>query len=208
MLGEEQRYLHPVPEVPFTAAFGETRSVGYTSTVSYGGVRYSVPYQLVGEHVWVRRYGGEVVIVYVDPKSGPVEVARHPLSTPGRPQIADEHYPPRPAGPLGRIPHARNAEETAFLALGEGAATWLIEAAAVGAPRLRQRMAEAVALAKLHGSAPVDQALGACAAYGRFGESDLSALVAHLRDGASNEPLRASENHTLQPGTGAWGRLR
>ena len=208
MLGEERRYLHPVPEVPFTAAFGETRSVSYTSTVSFGGVRYSVPHQLVGDHVWVRRHGDEVVIVYVDPKAGPVEVARHALSTPGRPQISDEHYPPRPSGPLGRVPRARNAEEAQFLSLGEGASTWLIEAAAVGAPRLRQKMAEAVALAKLHGTEPVDQALGACATYGRFGDGDLAALVGHLRDGAPAEPLRASEDHTLQPGTGAWERLR
>jgi transposase len=39
MLLEDQRYLHPVPGVPFTAAFGESRSVSYTSTVSFGGVR-------------------------------------------------------------------------------------------------------------------------------------------------------------------------
>lgn len=208
MLAEERAYLHPVPEVPFTAAFGETRSVGFTSTISFGGVRYSVPHRLVGERVWVRRHGDEVVIVYVDPAAGPVEVARHLLSTPGRPRIAEEHYPPRPAGPLGRTPRARTAEEAAFLALGEGAVTWLIEAAAAGAPRLRQKMAEALSLAKLHGAQAVDQALGAAATYGRFGEGDLAGILDHLSGGAPGEPRRASEDHSLQPGTGAWGRLR
>ena len=38
---------------------------------------------------------------------GPREVARHALTTPGRPSIKDEHYPPRPAGALERKPRAR-----------------------------------------------------------------------------------------------------
>jgi hypothetical protein len=208
VLLEESRHLHPVPEIPFTAAFGETRSVGYTSTVSYGGVRYSVPHQLVGDHVWVRRHGSEVIIVHVDPAAGPVEVARHPLSTPGRPQIADEHYPARPAGPLWRVPTARTAEEAAFLALGDGASMWLVEAAAIGAPRLRQKMAEAVALAKLNGAVAVDEALGVAATYGRFGEDDLAGILGHLRGGAPQEELRASEQHSLQPGTRPWELLQ
>jgi hypothetical protein len=132
-----------VPEVPSTAAFGQTRSVGFTSTISFGGVRNSVPHRLVGERVWVRRHGEEVVIVHARPAAGPVEVAPHPLSIPGQPRIAEEHYPPRPAGPLGRVPRARTAEEAAFLALGEGASAWLVEAAAAGAPRIRREMAEA-----------------------------------------------------------------
>src|SRR4051812_8042242 len=41
--------------------------------------------------------------------SGPREVARHALTTPGRPSIRDEHYPPRPAGALERKPRAHGA---------------------------------------------------------------------------------------------------
>lgn len=143
MLASERAHPHPVPEAPYTAAFGQTRSVGFTSTISFGGVRNSVPHRLVGERVWVRRHGEEVVIVHARPAAGPVEVAPHPLSIPGQPRIAEEHYPPRPAGPLGRVPRARTAEEAAFLALGEGASAWLVEAAAVGAPRIHRKMAEA-----------------------------------------------------------------
>jgi hypothetical protein len=158
--------------------------------------------------VWVRRHGAEVVIVHVDRGAGPVEVARHRLSTPGRPQIADEHYPPRPPGPLHREPRAHSASEAAFLALGEGATTWLVEAAAVGAPRLRAKMAEAIALAKLHGTAPVDRALGVAATAGRFGEEDLGSILRFTEQAAPGEVLRAGERHTLQPGTGGWERLR
>lgn len=208
MLAEERAHLHPVPEVPFTASFGETRAVSYTSTISFGGVRYSVPHTLVGERVWVRRHGGDVVIVHVDPGSGPIEVARHPLSTPGTPRISDEHYPPRPRGPLGREPKPRSAEEAAFLRIGEGAKAWLLEAAASGAPRVRRKMAEAVSLAKLHGEDAVDRALGVAAASGRFSDGDLAQLLAHAREAAPGQLLLPGEDHTLQPGTAAWRRLR
>jgi hypothetical protein len=137
---------------------------------------------------------------------GPVEVARHARSVPGRPSIKDEHYPPRPPGALRRTPRARNGQETAFLSLGEGAATWLVEAAAAGANRIRTKMAEAITLAKLHGPAAVDRALGTAAAAGRFADGDLRAILDHQRHGSAVEPRRASETHSLQPGTGGWAR--
>ena len=46
-----------------------------------------------------------VVVTHVGP-AGPVEVARHPKSTPGNPSIQDEHFPPAPEGPLERTPVA------------------------------------------------------------------------------------------------------
>ena len=48
-------------------------------------------------------------------------------------------------------------EERAFLALGDGAERWLIAAAAAGASRVRRKMAEAIDLAKLHGSEQVER---------------------------------------------------
>ena len=67
-----------------------------------------------------------------DERDGPREVARHRLTTPERPSILDEHYPPRPAGVLERKPRARTAEEREFLAIGEGAEPWLRRTAAEG----------------------------------------------------------------------------
>ena len=40
--------------------------------------------------------------------------------------------------------------------LGDGAEAWLIKAGAAGAQRVRRKMAEAVDLAKLHGTDEVD----------------------------------------------------
>ena len=68
---------------------------------------------------------------------GPVEVARHQISTPGSPRIDDAQFSPAPAGALDRVPRPKTAGEAAFLQLGDGAVLWLTEAAATGATRVR-----------------------------------------------------------------------
>ena len=81
---------------------------------------------------------------------------------------------------------------------------------AAGAARVRRKMAEAVDLAKLHGTAEVDQALAACAQAGRFGDGDLASILVHHRQQAGGElivfPAR-SEDHSLQRSTHSWEGL-
>jgi transposase len=203
-LAEEQARLHPLPAQPFTVAFGTTRRVNWDCTISVDGVRYSVPHDLVDTRVWARFHGDELIVTAVT-TSGPIVVARHPRSQPGNPSIIDEHYPPqtRKSDTDERPPRAHTAEEAAFLALGPGAAAWLTEAGATGVRRVRRKMAEAVALAKLHGVAEIDQALGTAALAGRFADNDVIRILAHQRE-TDAEPTRASETHSLQPGTSAW----
>ena len=117
-LAEEHERLHRLPRLPHTLCFGETRKVNWQSLICVGGAQYSVPHGLVDQRVWARIAGEQLVVVHVDGPGGPREVARHRLTTPGRPSIQDEHYPPRPAGALERRPRARTEEERAFLALG------------------------------------------------------------------------------------------
>jgi transposase len=155
MLVEERDWLHQLPAIAHTVCFGETRKVSWQSTISVGGA-LSVPSTLVDERVWARADGAELVVVHVDGSDGPREVARHALTTPGRPSIDQAHYPRRPAGALERKPRAVSADEEAFLAIGAGAEAWLIGAAAAGASRVRRKLAEAVDLAKLHGAGHVD----------------------------------------------------
>jgi len=50
---------------------------------------------------------------------------------------------------LERQPRAKTTAEKEFLALGEGARLWLVEAAAAGTVRMRVKMAAAVGLARL-----------------------------------------------------------
>jgi len=205
LLAEEHEQLHRVPKLPHTLCFGQTRKVDRQSTVSVGEAIYSVPHELIGERVWVRAEGEQLVVVHVDDVKGPREVARHELTTPGRPSINDEHYPPRPAGALERKPRARSAEEREFLAIGDGAQRWLKRAAAEGTQRIRRKMAEAVDLAKLHGSEQVNQALERCAAYGRFADGDLGSVLAHQQTAVVIAlPTRAPEDASLQRSTRSW----
>jgi hypothetical protein len=153
--------------------------------------------------VWVRIDGDEIVATHVS-AAGAVEVARHRRSPPGTPRIDDAHYPPRPAGPLNRQPKAVNPAEAEFLALGEGARVWLVEAAAAGTTRVKVKMAEAVTLARLHGVERVDWALGHAAMFERFADGDLASILSAHPVGVQR---RANETHSMQPSTRAWEHI-
>jgi hypothetical protein len=203
-LAQEHERLHRLPKLPHTMCFGETRKVNWQSLISVGGAQYSVPHELIDERVWARTDGDQLIVVHLDGHQGPKEVARHRLTTPGRPAICDEHYPPRPPGALERRPRARSAEEQAFLALGDSAEQWLIKAAAAGTQRLRRKMAEAVDLAKLHGHQPIQRALRTCAEAGRFADGDLAAILTHQQRAGELILFPAPEERSLQRSTRSW----
>lgn len=200
---EEQAALHRIPDGPFAAALGETRSVSRDATISVGGVRYSVPHTLVDAEVWIRFHGEDLVVTHQG-DSGTAEVARHARSTKGHPQILDEHYPERSTIP-GRTPRPATERERAFLAIGDGAEQWLLEAATAGTTKMRVKMDEAVQLARLLGDTTVDRALGAAATAGRFGEKDLGMILDHLQHNPTIDGLRApGEDASLQNGLDGW----
>ena len=206
LLAIERSHLHVLPGEPYTAALGETRTVADDQTIRLGSVRYSVPRPFVGVEVWVRVSGDEVVVV-ARTEAGLAEIARHARSTPGRPRIDAAHYPDHPAGRGSRGARLRPVApgEIAFLALGAGAETWLVEAAASGTVRVRSKMARAVELAALVGTGPVEAALALAAGAGRFADGDLPSILDHLAGGALEVDLaRADEMFSVQPGTGAW----
>lgn len=206
MLAEERTRLHPVPEHPYTVAFGVTRTVGAkTPMVEFDNGSYSCPEALADQQVWVRSHGDDVVIVHVGP-DGPTEVARHLRTTPGNPRVDDTHFPARASDPLQRTPNGRNPEELAFLALGAGAAEWLMAAGEAGASRVRAKMATAVDLAKIVGAQRVDWALGHAGVMGRFAEGDLASILNHQAK-ANGGVSKASEANSLQTGTAAWAVL-
>ena len=178
--------------------------------ITFESGQYSVPHRLLGATVWVRTHGvgeGEQVVIVHVGQDGPVEVARHARATPGTPRITDAHFPPQPEGPLERKPRAKNPAEAEFLDLGEGARLWLIEAAAAGTPRMRVKMTQALALARLFDPVQVDWALGHAAVHGRFAEADLSSILDHHARQPGTGEHRASEDRSLTQGTSAWARL-
>lgn len=212
MLAEERVRLHPVPADPHTLAFGLTRVVpAKMPMVTFDSGQYSVPHVLLGAAVRVRVHGRgsdeQVVIVHVGP-TGPREVARHARATPGSPRIIDAHFPPSPAGALGRVPLARTVSEAAFLSLGDGARVWLAEAAAAGTTKMRVKMGQAVELAKLFSRAEVDWALGHAAVHARFAEADLASILDHHATTTAAGPVsQAGEDRSLTQGTAGWATL-
>ncbi len=210
-LAQEHERLHRVPARSHTVVFGETRKVSWQSTVSVGGALYSVPHEFVNQRVWVRAAGDELIVVTADGPGGAKEVARHALTTPGRPSIQDEHYPPRPEGALERRPRGHSGEERAFLQIGDGAERWLRRAAGEGVAQARRKMIEAVDLSKLHGSEPVNRALDVCARAGRFADGDLARILAHQQrqagDGGALILFPRGEEASLQASTRAWEGL-
>jgi len=137
--------------------------------------------------------------------SGAKEVARHRLVGPGQASIKDEHYRHHEGhDPLHRTPRATKPSEAAFLALGEGAKLYLVEAAGAGVRRIEARMAEAVTLAALHDHGVVDRALMSAAMAGRFQEGDLGSIIVH---GSSGPTLGPPPEHSLSAGTAMWSAL-
>jgi transposase len=209
MLAEEQARFHRLVDVPFVAAHGETRVVRDDQTIRFGSVRYSTPPGHIGKEVRCSVHGDELVIV-AEGAGGLFEIARHELSTPGRPRISDEHYPDHPGGnePRVRPLRPRGADETAFLAIGPGAEQWLREAGATGVARVRSKMAGATELAALLGNEAVDRALSTAAIAGRFDDGDLATIAEHLeRHGVIGDLVSGDESFSIQPGTAGWGGM-
>ena len=208
-LAAERELLHSLPAEPYALALGEERLVNDDQTIRFGSVRYSTPPGHAGSRVWCR-VAGEELVVTARTAAGAAEVARHRLSVPGSPVIADEHYPDHPGGngPRQPAPRARTEAEAAFLAIGDGARRWLTEAAAAGTSRIRSKMARAVELAAVVGMEKTDGALGLAAIAGRFADGDLASIIDHLAaERAPREVVIADEAHSAQPGTSGWARL-
>lgn len=210
MLVEEQARLHRIPDTAHTVAFGLSRTVpSNTPMVTFENGQYSVPARLLGGKVFVRTHGvgpDEQIIIVHHSAGGPVEVARHPRARPGSPAINDAHFPDhhdKVPGDYRVVP--RSKAEAEFLGIGDGARTWLLEAAAAGTARMNVKMAEAVTLAKIAGAAVVDQALGTAAIHGRFATGDLASI---LNAATTKQPTHAAgESRSLTQGTGGWAAI-
>lgn len=199
-LVRELEALHEVPVEPYTAVFGETRAVSWSSTISFRGARYSVPHTWMGKRVWVRVSGDEIVIT-AEVGEAATEIARHLVVGRGEASIVDAHYPERRESPE-RTPRATNRFEESFLQIGSGAQRWLIEAAGQGTRGIEGLMGEAVALTELWDPQMIDEALGLAATVGRFGVGDIESIVTARRQ----EPVPPPVGFSLQPGTRAWSQ--
>ena len=105
----EQAVLTPLPPVAFIGSQEQTRSVSWDCLVSFGGSRYSVPWRLAGQRVWVRASQG--VHLTVRTQAGE-PCAEHRLSAEkGRTIIDPAHYEGLRAG----VPKTRALLRQSFL---------------------------------------------------------------------------------------------
>ena len=170
--------LATLPLLLPSALFGgrrELRKVDKLSCVRFGSARYSVPNQMLGQHVEV--LAGSNGVTILAPGSGEV-LAEHPLVAPGEVSIIDAHYGrARPNTPRRKIT-ARTAAEQAFCALGPVAEQWLRSAAASGNTRLGPELEELAALQAAHGRAAVVAALERAITFGRWRASGVRSILA------------------------------
>lgn len=204
---DERLRLHPVPALAHTLAFGQDRAVDRDATIRYGSARYSVPHTLIGEKVWARVSGEELVVVDAAPAP-----ARSPATSSQRRATPGSQTSTIPSAPLIRSPRAparrrrpNGRSSPSAMARGSGSS----KPPPGGTQRVRSKMTEATELAALVGSDIVDRALGLAAASGRFGTGDLSSIVDYLATGqASSEALAVADpDRNLSTGTHAWEGL-
>ncbi len=99
MLVQERAALHRLPERPFTACFGVTRTVGTNvPVISFDACDYSVPEVFRSEVVWVRPVGDEVVITAVT-DAGPRRGGPSPAGLAGQPPLHRRTLRPDARGP-------------------------------------------------------------------------------------------------------------
>jgi len=86
----EQPHLRPLPQHAFRHFVETFRQVSSDCLISYGGVRYSVPWPYAGKSVLVRQSQGRELVIYAP---GGTEITRHLLRSPGTAPVVDPaHY--------------------------------------------------------------------------------------------------------------------
>ena len=105
----EQPQLTPLPARPFVGSYQALRLVSWDCLVSYGGTRYSVPWQHAGTRVWVRPSQGTRVVIVS--QAGQV-VAQHTIpAIKGVTVIDQTHY----AGLRAGLPNTKRRVIEVFL---------------------------------------------------------------------------------------------
>jgi hypothetical protein len=86
----ETAALLPLPAQSFVGTYQALRLVSWDCLISYGGTRYSVPWQHAGSRVWVKaRQGSELIVT----SQAGEEVARHAVPTTCGTTVIDRtHY--------------------------------------------------------------------------------------------------------------------
>lgn len=123
-------------------------------------------------------------------------MAEHELVGPGVASILDEHYDRHRPAPSGG-PRPKTSAEKRFCALSEEAPEFLVGAAAVGNPRLAQRLHILLGLGAGHSSAVLVSARRRAVTVRRFRVTDVRSILA--AGTGTHSPCPAGDALILDP---------
>jgi len=176
---EEKAALKPLPTRPFDLVVWKRAQVHRDCHVQFAGRLYSVPWQRVGQHLWIRATAASVVI-YADDEP----VARHERSGTNLRSTLEQHLPEE-RSPLRH--RSREFWEQRADTLGAEVGRFVREVfdADDVLSQLRKVQAIVTHLEKF----PVERACAACARASHYGNLTYQAVRDILRRGLDFEPL-------------------
>lgn len=177
----EQAQLVPLPPTAFDLGQWKQVRLHRDCHVIVDGAYYSAPHRLVGQKLWIRTNGREVVI-YHDYR----RVATHQWAPPGKRQTLIDHYPPGKAKFLVATPEACRLRAKKI-----GPQTAAVVGRVLGdRPMDRLRTVQGILRLKdKYGPRRLEQACGRALA---FGEMKLVTIKRILEKGLEAEPVVSS----------------
>ena len=174
----EREHLQTLPTSPYDMGVWKRLKLHRDCHVVFDGAYYSAPHRLVGQTLWVRSNGQQVVVFHDYER-----IATHRWGSPGTRRTIDSHYPPHKVAVLRATPQACRDR-----AAQVGAATLEIVTAYLD-DRVVDRRHAARTLLRL-GDRYGDKRLeAACRRALCFSDTDASTVRRILQKGLEREPL-------------------
>jgi transposase len=178
----ERGALLPLPEAPYDLGVWKRAKLHPDCHVVVDGAYYSAPHRLIGERLWVRTNGQDVVIFHHYER-----LATHRWGPPGTRRTITDHYPPDKQAYLMATPTWCRGRA---IAIGPSA-TAVVERLLAERPLDRLRSVQAIlGLADRHGAARLE---AACRRALHFDELGYRTLKRILDKGLEGEPLPETE---------------
>jgi transposase len=174
---ERQRLL-PLPTSPYDMGVWKRLKLHRDCHVVLDGAYYSAPHRLVGQTLWVRGNGQQVVVFHDYER-----IATHRWGPPGTRRTIDSHYPPHKVAVLRATPQACRDRATQI-----GPATLELTAARLD-DRVVDRRHAARALLRLGDRYGEQRLEAACRRALCFGDTDVATVRRILQKGLEAEPV-------------------
>jgi hypothetical protein len=159
---EESKHLGVLPGSCFVSMKEEWRKVNYDCLLSYGGNRYSVPFNYASKYVWVRSYLGYKVQIFS--QSG-LLIAEHLIPRDrGNVIIKEEHYRGLRRYNPGSVPRLRSR----FLELFPGYEVFLEKLSAQKKLNFKHHLGRIIELTEIYKKEDVAKALDSALEYNVF----------------------------------------